>query len=189
MQFRIFYEAQESPILAHVAGPAGVGKTTLMNRIKRDFPQILVLDLDKLDDLGTRKSNFPQNWKFSGAWTPEKMAQSHGFRQVGLDKFVYNAQRMGKKVVLFGIYLEADTEYKFDTPNRILITRPINDIVRDRIARDTSWIKSMGMDYEKETQDYRRQAEEEINLLKQHGYREMSIDQAYNYIAQLITQP
>lgn len=58
MDFRSYVD-QTSPVIAHVAGPAGVGKTTLMNKIKQTFPQILVLDLDQLDSYGTRKMNLP----------------------------------------------------------------------------------------------------------------------------------
>lgn len=190
MNFRIFFEEQNE-VLAHIAGPAGVGKTTLMNKIKSSFPQVSVVDLDEFDKFANRKQNLTWNWRDTIDWNgagQNQFAKSHVYRQGGMDKFVNNSKNMKRLTILFGIHLEDSTEYKFHTSNRLYLMRPVADIVKDRVKRDGDHYRNMGQPFdEKEAYvNFTKDVNDVVSQLQAKGYEPLPIGNAFNYISSLI---
>jgi len=187
MRFKLWLEETQNIVLAHVSGPPGVGKTTLMKQIKHAFPQVLVVDLDSLDDFGERKLGFPFGWK-ANSYSDEKLNKLHSVRQSALDKFINNSVKLGKSVILFGIHHEGDTVFKFPTAHRLYLMRPIEDIVRDRVKRDGEWYKSKGMPFD--AQEFAQEARDDVirivRELRSMGYKEVSAGQAFTFLSGLL---
>jgi len=120
------------PILAQVDGPAGVGKTTLMENIeKRGYS---VIDLDVFDEQATKEFGLDDGWKSSEQYSDKLLAKVHKLRQKLLDNWL--EENDPAKSIVFGIHTEGDTRYRINTDNKILLVDDVSKIVDRRIKRD-----------------------------------------------------
>lgn len=151
-------------ILAQVDGPAGVGKTTLMEKIaKRGYS---VIDLDVFDEKASKEMGLDDGWKSSDLYSDKLLAKVHKLRQKLLDNWL--EENDPDKSIVFGIHTDGKTRYKVNAETKILLTDDVSKIVGRRIKRDK-------LD-EADRPSLRKETLDHIKELKALGFVEMKVD-------------
>lgn len=119
-------------ILAQVDGPAGVGKTTLMEKIAKCGYS--VIDLDLFDEQASKEMGLDDGWKSSDLYSDKLLAKVHRLRQRLLDNWL--EENDPDRSIVFGIHTEGKTRYKVNAATKILLTDDVSRIVDRRIKRD-----------------------------------------------------
>jgi 2'-5' RNA ligase len=105
-----------APVLAHIAGPSGAGKTELMNALRERVKNINLVDLDEFDEKAEEALGWSEVSKQD--YTDEMLAQLHEEKQRLVDEYIRESD---KPIVFFGHHIEADNELSFPSEQRILL--------------------------------------------------------------------
>lgn len=152
-------------ILAQVDGPAGVGKTTLMEKIAgRGYS---VIDLDVFDEQASKEMGLDDGWKSSDLYSDKLLAKVHKLRQRLLDNWL--EENDPDRSIVFGIHTEGKTRYKVNAAEKILLTDDVSKIVDRRMKRDD-------LD-EGDRSSLRKETLDHIKELKALGFVEMKADE------------
>lgn len=152
-------------ILAQIDGPAGVGKTTLMEKIeKRGYS---VIDLDVFDEQASKEMGLDAGWKSSEQYSDKLLAKVHKLRQKLLDNWL--EENDPAKSIVFGVHTEGDTRYRINTDNKMLLIDDVSKIVDRRIKRD-------GLD-ESDRTSLKKETLSHIKELKDLGFIPMKADE------------
>jgi adenylate kinase family enzyme len=161
--------AKHNPgVLAHIAGPSGSGKTTLINRLSKSLPHLNFKDLDEFDDQAEESLGFDDVMKKD--FSDQMILDLFQRRQELLDQYIQDSD---KPIVLAGHHWEGKHILDIPTENRFLLD----------VDAETSAIRALKRSQSEDVK-YRRtkeelpgdikEAQEDIDLLKKHGYEPMS---------------
>lgn len=175
----ILLKLAASNVIAHFAGPSGSGKTTLMLELKRQLPNLLVVDLDDFDDYASVKLFGDKSKKDYSNQDIAKLAKA---RQLLLNKFINT--NGNKKIVLVGHHFEGDQVLDVHTENKYMLdTSPLLSAWRAFIRSQNEQsnyrrsIYELNMDY--------REANDVIKRLRELGYTPISFDAAVAKVKEL----
>lgn len=101
-------------VICHISGPAGAGKTTILNHLKEKYPQFEYIDLDDIEKEATVSLHF-ENTKRNN-YTHKMYHQLHLEKQKILDKYLNNSNR---KFVLCGFHDEFPRLYHSKPDDKI----------------------------------------------------------------------
>lgn len=128
----LLLEMKQHSVFAHIDGPQGVGKTSLIPNLKK--LGFVVTDLDVFDEMASKKLKLPSGWKSSDNYSDSALKKLHKTRQQLLNEFINKHKK--EKIILVGIHIEGDTAYSFNTKHRFLFIDKIKDILLRRAKRD-----------------------------------------------------
>ena len=111
-------------IFMHVTAYTGCGKTTLMLKLKDEYPQYEFKDLDDFGDSASKELGWPLDWQ-SKDWSQEKQDLRDQTANKQIYQFVQNSL---KPVVFFGIHHDAATD---ESPSEAFLFRPQHKILLD----------------------------------------------------------
>lgn len=158
-------------VFAHISGPAGSGKTTLMEEIESIHPDVVGKDLDEFDEQATSKMGLDRNWKQT-SWSEDLQKEHYKIKQSLLDDFIN--QNSGSKIVLVGIHTEGKDFLSFNPKYKIVLDTSPTESIKRRIKRDKDlggwnfWDDKDSLNSEIE------ESERMVTDLKSEGYIPMS---------------
>ncbi len=156
-------------VLAHIDGPSGVGKTSLMGKL--EYFGFSTVDLDDFDSVACGMMGLPHGWKSSKLFTDDLLHKVHQIRSNLLSNFIKSEEP--NKTILLGIHIESDTRYDIEAEYKILMVDDVGAIVEKRMLRDRLTEKERPA-IEKETIDY-------IQQLSSLGYKSMTKDEIIKF--------
>ena len=109
-------------IFMHVTAYTGCGKTTLMRKLRDEYPQYEFKDLDDFGDSASQELGWPLDWQSKG-WSQEKQEQRDRTANKQIYQFV---QRSSKPVVFFGIHHDS---FEGQQPSEALLFRAQHKIL------------------------------------------------------------
>jgi len=173
-------EEQGSPVIAHLVGQAGSGKTYFIeNTLRKKYPEIVAMDLDDFDDEADAVVGGDKSWRQSGdpRQVDQKLARRHFDKvQSLLDQFI--SENSDKKIFLAGMsvfpWVQGDNALNVGNPQmKIYLNRGTpEEVAKDRIKRDVK--KGLYRDEKPTQEDLQRDikvAKEEKAQLLSAGYK------------------
>jgi hypothetical protein len=160
------------PVLAHIAGPSGAGKTELMNAVGEKVKNFNLIDLDEFDERAETAlgwSNVPKS-----RYTDEMLSKLHVEKQRLLDEYI---RQSDKPIVFFGHHIEAENELAFPAERRILLDVSPQTSAINANRRDGKTLK----DLKKDVQVGR----EDVEYLTGRGYEVASPRKVYRELTDL----
>lgn len=166
-------------VIAHIAGPSGAGKTTIGEKLKHLYPQLLVRDLDEIDEIAHAElfDNKPKKY-----FTDDDIRKLARRRQQLLD--LYIKENKNKDIVLVGIHTEGETVLNVYTDNKwMLNTLPFTSAYRAYLRSQHEkpehrrLLSELPMDYQ--------EAKDVVAQLNELGYRKYSPEQIIRMIGKL----
>lgn len=189
-----------SKILAHITGAICVGKSTLRKNLElfmleNNINNIKLIEFDSYD---ARASHSVFNkrrdiWRLESKDKIRDLEKIHKSRQ----KYLEDDINSDNHIILFGMHQELDTEYKFNTPIKIILVRKSlqddeHSIISSRIKRDKDMnffkkynLKKNGI-YKKFKSDYNKHYNEMKILEDKFGYNQMKFGNVYELLKNLI---
>lgn len=206
--YDILKKASSTSAFMHVTAPSGCGKTTLMNKLEKIYPEYNFIDLDELSDIASENLNLPINWQVK-EWS-KKRDEEH-LKEV--NRVVFNFIKDSEKpVVFFGIHhsqeggmvgsaMEIPAEHKIflDVGSEICAERKLNrelpkakvqadgSILGDSFVMKADWMTSdMNLDDEEVVGKIKEDLKEEYFNFKNQvislGYKSLSLDELLNML-------
>lgn len=160
-------------VLAHVGGASGSGKTTLGERLSREYPQLLVKDVDEFDDAAVEALG----WKdiLKRKYTNKMLKELAVKRQELHDKWTHAALMEGKKVVLVGHIREGLHTVNIPGGKKFLLDVDAETSARRAMARSQKEEPRFRRT-EAELPDDIKEAQDDIDWFKVRGYHPASAD-------------
>ena len=170
-------------VFIHVSGPYGVGKTTLLKRIRQEYPDLKYICLDSYENIVKEQLGLKKGWRHHGGW--EKYRDQ--VREIRRRAFKEDMDKYGnkpRKIIMFDTPFEGDDEVEFDVDaeHKILLTRPLEEIVRDRIKRDSAYALKDPERYQELVDHHSDQTKKHMRWNLSYGYQPMTPDQAYEFM-------
>ena len=137
-------EERESPVIAHLVGQAGSGKTYFIkNTLLKKYPKIVAKDLDDFDDAADKALDLGgKSWRASGdpSQIDQKLAREHFNTVQGMvDQFL--SANQDKKIFLAGMsvfpWVQGNNELDLGSPTfKFYLDIDPQVSAKRRIARD-----------------------------------------------------
>jgi hypothetical protein len=129
----------EGKVLTHIEGSPGAGKTTLMNKLRKDFPQFVFADLDWFRNAAV--NSMPKiKSKLTSDQLTERLKEISKRSQEELDKWL---KKQSKPAVLFGLGGNFTMDITDPSGKIILSTSPLKSAYRN-YKRQKNWEKEAG---------------------------------------------
>lgn len=158
-------------VVAHIAGPSGVGKSELARRLQSEMPEWIFLDLDDIDDQAIETARLPFN---KDDYTDAMLDRLHDTKQTLLNQRI---RRERKPLVLVGHHIESGHILAIPAVYKILMTgSPTRGVVRRYVQGKYS---------AKDVLNLVAQGRDDITVLSGLGYRKMSPQQIYSMLRSL----
>jgi hypothetical protein len=160
------------PVLAHIAGPSGAGKTELMNAVGEKVKNFKLIDLDEFDERAEAAlgwSDVPKS-----RYTDKMLSELHAEKQKLLDEYI---RQSDKPIVFFGHHIEAENELAFPAERRILLDVSPQTAAINANRRPGKTLK----DLKKDVQIGR----EDVEYLTGRGYEVASPRKVYRELTEL----
>lgn len=173
----------DTPILMHISGPFGVGKTTLMRKLVKACPNIWFLELDNYEKDVKKELGLPDKWRRDHGWDKHR-DQVRAVRRRRYYEDVCRAKASGKKIILFGNPFEGDDEieYGIEALEKYVLVRPLSDIVRDRINRDSPDSLKDDKRYQYLTDHHTNQTKKHMSYFLDFGYTPIFAEDLERYV-------
>mgnify|MGYP003335777811 CR=1 FL=1 len=168
-------------VFMHIGGPAGSGKTSLLEEIEAKYPQIICKDLDEFDQEAEEILGLNPNWKGSEELWERWGEESYRIKQDLLDRFI--SSHLDQKIILAGIESEGEYSLQIYPQHSILLDTSAAESLSRRIKRDKEIAGNSGFWDDPESLESELQENEKIiQDLTSSGYLSLSPDQVMELI-------
>ena len=126
-------------VLAHVAGPSGVGKTTMAQRLQNKYPDVIFKDVDDFHNLVMQKNKILANRTSSDIL--RLYEQGTDLTKIWVDGFSdelvkFIKKNKNKKIILFGYVDNFLGEVDIPAKHKFLLFTDIATVMKQRYFRN-----------------------------------------------------
>lgn len=168
-------------VLCHIAGPAGSGKTTILNDIASTFPSMVIKDLDDFDVEVSKVLGLNSTRK--ELWTDQNFSESADLKQKIMNKFL--EIHVADIVILGGFHTEDKHILNIPTKTKFLLAISAEESARRAYDRSQHGdvtrrkiLKDLPLDI--------AVAKKEIDYLLAHGYIKVSNEEIISFIEKFL---